>query len=119
MADRPIVRVFAVLTFPLVLLIYLSAALWLLPYVLLSKPYRLYLKDARQSRRGQRSPWLSPDPFSRQLGQLDLMHFLSLPFEPIFAFLDWLESRPSRRTARPLTPTESVRPADPHGPGAL
>ncbi len=98
---------FATLTFPLVLLIYVSAAIWLLPYVLLSKPYRLHLAEARKRRREE---WPSLSPFSRQLASLDVTDFLTLPFRPIFAFLDWLERRPQRLNLSKEPPSQTGRP---------
>jgi hypothetical protein len=120
LAERLIVRGFAVITFPLVVLICLAAAIWLLPYLLLSKPYRLHLREARRARRTEREAWAAHDPFSRQLASLDVLDFLRLPFEPIFAFLDWLEKHPRRwglPHVRPLkspasrSSPEIVRPA--------
>ncbi len=97
---------FATLTFPLVLLIYLAAALWLLPYVLLSKPYRMHLREARLKHREE--GW-NTSPFSRQLASLDVADFLVLPFKPIFAFMDWVERRPSTRSLRGLKSSESLK----------
>ncbi|OGF55265.1 MAG: hypothetical protein A2Z21_09290 [Candidatus Fraserbacteria bacterium RBG_16_55_9] len=91
---------FATLTFPFVLLIYLVAALWLLPYVLLSKPYRLHWKETRQHQREEEGP--SASPFSRQLASLRVAGFLALPIKPIFAFMDWVERRPTVRPLRSL-----------------
>ena len=87
-------------------MIYLVAALWLLPYVLLSKPYRLHLKEARQRHREE---GLSASPFSRQLASLDVTDFLTLPFKPIFAFMDWVERRPQIRPLRDLKTEKSLK----------
>jgi hypothetical protein len=106
-AGRPgrfLIRGFALLTFPLVLLIYLMAVLSLLPYVLLSKPYRLHLREVRRCKRGE---WHSLNPFSGQLASFDVTDFLTLPFKPVFDFMDRLEHRPARSSqaeARPLMP---------------
>lgn len=77
------VRFFTILTFPFVLFIYLVAAIWLLPYLLLSKTYRSHLKDAAHmhSETGE-----FPDQFS----ELAVPDFLTLPFKPIFSFMEWL-----------------------------
>ena len=90
---------FATFTFPFVLLIYVVAALWLLPYVLLSKPYRLHLKEAR---RKQKEEGWTASPFSRQLASIDVTDFLTMPFKPIFSFMDWVERRPTARPIRRL-----------------
>jgi hypothetical protein len=97
---------FTTLTFPLVLLIYLVAAVWLLPYVLLSKAYRMHLKEARAKHRQE--GW-NMSPFSRQFASLDVTDFLTLPFKPIFAFMDWVERRPSARPLRSLKSPESLK----------
>jgi hypothetical protein len=101
--ERFIVQAFTLITLPLVVLIWLTAALWLLPYILLSKPYRLHLREARRSRQAERVAWSSVDPFSRQLGSLDVLDFLRLPYAPVFAFLDWLDRRPRRGASRSQT----------------
>ena len=95
-AEGLLIRAFTLITFPLVVLIWLAAAIWLLPYLLVSKPYRLHLRETRQSRQAKQSPWPSSDPFSGQLGSLDVLDFLRLPYAPVFAFLDWLDRGPGR-----------------------
>jgi len=100
-----LVQGFTLLTFPLVLLIYLAATLSLLPYVLLCKPYRLHLAEVRRRARGERS---SLEIFPWQLASLDVPDFLSLPFRLVFAFMDQAEERFQARSslgpAKPLTP---------------
>jgi hypothetical protein len=99
-AKQGLIFLFATLTFPFVLLIYLVAALWLLPYLLVSKAYRVHLKQARVR---YREEGYSSAPFSRQLGSLDVTEFLTLPFKPIFAFMDWVERRPQARSPKALS----------------
>ena len=85
------IRAFTVLTFPLVVLISLAAALSLLPYVLLCKPYRVHLKEVRERQR----PTASPSAFFPwQFSELDVTDFLSLPFRLAFAFMDRVERGP-------------------------
>jgi len=97
---------FTLLTLPLVLLIYLAAALSLLPYVLLCKPYRMHLVEVRRRTQSERS---GLELFPWQLASLDVTDFLSLPFRLVFAFMDQAEKRlqapslPSAPPSRPLT----------------
>ena len=81
------VRFFTILTFPFVVLIYLVAAIWLTPYLLLSKPYRQHLK---QEARAKRDLDWGADQFSGQLSSLAVPAFLTLPFKPIYAFMEFL-----------------------------
>jgi len=89
------IRTFTVLTFPLVVLISLAAALSLLPYVLLCKPYRVHLKEVRERQRQTEKPMASPSAFFPwQFSELDVTDFLSLPFRLAFAFMDRVERGP-------------------------
>ncbi len=89
------IRFFTILTFPLVVLIYLAAAIWLLPYLLLSKPYRQHMKqeaEAAKSAHEKNLDWQAEE-FSGQLSSLAVPAFLTLPFKPIYAFMEFLGKR--------------------------
>jgi hypothetical protein len=89
------VRFFTILTFPFVLFMYLVAAIWLLPYLLLSKTYRSHLKSASHLHR-------ETGEFPDQFSELAVPDFLILPFKPIFSFMNWLgqkQSKPRRSKA--------------------
>jgi len=102
---------FTLLTLPLVLLIYLAAALSLLPYVLLCKPYRMHLVEVRRRTQSERC---GLELFPWQLASLDVTDFLSLPFRLIFAFMDQAEKRLQTRPLRSSVPSDPL--AQPHGP---
>lgn len=102
---------FTLLTLPLVLLIYLAAALSLLPYVLLCKPYRMHLVEVRRRAQNERC---GLELFPWQLASLDVTDFLSLPFRLVFAFMDQAEKRLQAPSLPSVAPSNPLK--QPHGP---
>jgi hypothetical protein len=85
-----VIRFFTILTFPFVIFICLVSAIWMLPYLLLSRPYRAHLQKEAHGR--TRLDWQGRK-VSGQLSSLAVPAFLTLPFKPIFAFMEFLGKR--------------------------
>ena len=90
------IRFFTILTFPLVLFMMLVAALWLLPILLLSKPYRMQLKQAAGT---HASGWDHGSQFSQELSDISMPQFMLTPFKPVFSFMNWIGKRRKTPTA--------------------
>jgi len=94
-AKNLVVRFFTIITFPLVLFMMLVAAIWLLPYLLLSKSYRTQLLKAHKE--DTEADWHSVGTFSTQLSALSLPEFMLTPFRPVLSFMDWLGQKRTKR----------------------
>ncbi|MBI1730924.1 hypothetical protein HY229_05820 [Candidatus Acetothermia bacterium] len=85
-----VIRFFTILTFPFVILICLVSAIWMLPYLMLSRPYRAHLQKEAHGR--TKLDWQGRK-VSSQLSSLALPAFLTLPIKPISAFIEFLGKR--------------------------